>query len=122
MVEPGELLPRELEPTGKTLLGGTRMKVLQWNVLADGLSGNCEGSGGFTRLPAEFLEFKARHAMQRKHIEESNADIVALQEVDHAEEWLSEMAELGYDGKIRTDEDSPCPRAASCTSTSPACR
>ena len=44
MVEPGELLKRELEPTGKTLLGGTRMKVLQWNVLADGLSGNCEGS------------------------------------------------------------------------------
>jgi len=41
MVEPGELLPRELEPTGKTLLGGTRMKVLQWNVLADGMSGNC---------------------------------------------------------------------------------
>ena len=112
MVEPGQLLPRELEPTGKPLLGGTRMKVLQWNVLADGLSGNCEGSGGFTRLPAEFLEFKARHAMQRKHIEESNADIVALQEVDHAEEWLSEMAELGYDGKIRTDEDSPCLRAA----------
>ena len=58
----GELLPREMVPTGKTG-GGTRLKVLQWNALADGMSGNCESKGGFTRLPAEWLDWKPRHAM-----------------------------------------------------------
>ena len=104
----GELLPRRMVPSGKTLPGGTRLKVLQWNVLADGMSGNCESKGGFTRLPAEALEWKARHAMHLQHIEGSGADIITMQEVDHSEDWIKEMSALGYDGRFRADEYSPC--------------
>ena len=46
--------------------------------------------------------------MLLKAILERNADVVCLQEVDHWPEWEQEMAALGYSGRARIDQRSPC--------------
>ena len=33
---------------------------------------------------------------------------VTMQEADHGEDWIKEMSALGYDGRFRADEYSPC--------------
>jgi len=75
-------------PTGKH--GAPRnstLEIMQWNVLADGLSGNCKGQGGFTRCPPSWLAWERRRHQLRSVIATRCADVVALQEVDHFEEW-----------------------------------
>ena len=52
------LLPRRMQPVdpGAAVSGADELlKVMQFNVLADGLSANCEGKGGFTLIPHEGL-------------------------------------------------------------------
>ena len=106
---PGALLNRKLFDTGAgTRPGGPRLSVLQFNVLADGLSGNCEGKGGFTLIPPDWLDWEQRLPMLLSSIQSSGADIVSLQEVDHVDQWKEAMADLGYDGEIRIDQRSPC--------------
>lgn len=40
--------------------GGTKLKVLQWNVLCDGLSGSHPEKGGFVRAPEDSLDWEKR--------------------------------------------------------------
>ena len=109
---PGTLLSRELVRTGTEVPGSRRLSLLQFNVLADGLSGNCEGKGGFTLIPPDWLDWERRWPMLLKVIRETDADIVALQEVDHVGQWVEAMEGLGYEGQVRIDTRSPCLKAS----------
>lgn len=109
---PGTLLPRELVRTGAGGAGGARLSVLQFNVLADGLSGSCEGKGGFTLIPPDWLDWEQRWPLLIKAIRDADADIVALQEVDHVDQWAEAMDGFGYEGQVRIDERSPCLKAS----------
>ena len=116
------LIARERILTGNR--GETRdwtLQLLQWNVLADGLSGNCEGKGGFTKCPASWLDWeRRRHQILKVVGEHGGADIVTMQEVDHFEEWYQpELDKLGYDGVHRVDAHSPCYKVALGDSPSP---
>lgn len=44
------------------MLGGTKLKVLQWNILCDGLSGSHPENGGFVNAPAESLVWDKRRS------------------------------------------------------------
>jgi nocturnin len=112
----GTLFRRQLVPLLKqqqeVVPGGTPVSVLQWNVLADGLSGNAQGQGGFTLCPAEWLGWGRRRELLVQAVGELSADLVALQEVDHVDEWRADMETLGYSGELRVDERSPCLKAS----------
>lgn len=56
---------------------------LQWNVLADALA----QSGGFVKCPPEALEWPARFPKIVAEIQRSKADIVALQECNHIDDF-----------------------------------
>ena len=109
-------LPRELVPsTGGQSSGadnGVRLKILQWNVLADGLSGNTSIKGGFTLCPTLWLDWAVRFERLAAAVADAVADIVVLQEVDHADQWKETMLALGYDCEVRLDLCSPCLKAA----------
>eukprot|EP00798_Chlamydomonas_sp_ICE-L_P025637 gene25637-11295_t len=54
----------------------SRFKVLQWNVLADGLA----QSGDFINVPPEILEWRFRAPLVLQELTDSEADIICLQE------------------------------------------
>ncbi|KXZ50586.1 hypothetical protein GPECTOR_16g761 [Gonium pectorale] len=82
---------------------GAHFKVLQWNVLADGLAQN----GDFCRVPPGCLEWEYRRPLLLQEILEANADIICLQELNHFDELRQVLAELGYDGAFREKHASP---------------
>ncbi len=116
------LVPRELVPQSSpksSTDGKTSFSVCQMNVLADGLSGNNAKRGGFSLIPAMYLDWEQRSQMLLKALsqagdgDDSMPDIVALQEADHLDDfWNVQMRDLGYDGAARVDERSPCLSAA----------
>ena len=88
---------------------GKRLRVVQFNTLADGLSGMHQDKGGFTDTPAGSLEWKYRRGRiveeMFKHFE---PDIVACEEVDHYDWLAAEMAQRGMRGTFLKKPDSPC--------------
>ncbi|PNH12976.1 Glucose-repressible alcohol dehydrogenase transcriptional effector [Tetrabaena socialis] len=58
---------------------GAHFRVLQWNVLADGLA----QTGGFYRVPPKCLEWEYRKPRLLQEILEADADIICLQELNH---------------------------------------
>ena len=85
------------------------LHVVQFNILADGLSGKHPSKGGFTEAPPGSLEWEYRRGLIMKELfRHCKPDVVAMQEVDHYE-WLSErMAERGYEGTVLKKPDSAC--------------
>ena len=82
------------------------LSVIQYNVLADALSGP---DAGFTSMPPCDLAFGARRAKLLGKIIAEDADVVCLQEVDHYHDaFKPAMDAAGYDGIYREDEWSPC--------------
>ncbi|GIL78062.1 hypothetical protein Vretimale_7471 [Volvox reticuliferus] len=80
-----------------------RFRVLQWNVLADGLAQN----GDFCRAPPLCLEWEYRRPLLLQEILEANADIICLQELNHFDELSQVLSSLGYDGAFREKHASP---------------
>ncbi|GLI63407.1 hypothetical protein VaNZ11_006371 [Volvox africanus] len=78
-------------------------RVLQWNVLADGLAQN----GDFCRAPPGCLEWDYRRPLLLQEIMEANADIICLQELNHFDELSQVLSSLGYDGAFREKHASP---------------
>ncbi|GIL66810.1 hypothetical protein Vafri_20325 [Volvox africanus] len=78
-------------------------RVLQWNVLADGLAQN----GDFCRAPPACLEWGYRRPLLLQEILEANADIICLQELNHFDELSQVLSSLGYDGAFREKHASP---------------
>lgn len=90
---------------GTTSKGGIR--VMQWNTLADGLAQH----GDFLRVEAHHLAWESRSSRLLRTLEESNADLVCLQEVNRFEDFfLPRMSEMGYVGSFCPKPSSPCQR------------
>ena len=88
----------------------TTLSVVQYNVLAEGLS-NPEMSldAGFDSMPPERMRWAHRGALVLERLIEADADIVCLQEVDHYHDSVEPaMRAAGYAGLYREDEWSPC--------------
>lgn len=80
------------------------LKVLQWNVLADGLAQH----GDFVKVPEQALCWSYRAGLLMQEILESQADIICLQEVNHyGDFFLPLMEKQGYCGAFFCKPCSP---------------
>ncbi|KAJ9515260.1 hypothetical protein QJQ45_002391 [Haematococcus lacustris] len=82
------------------------LRVLQWNVLADGLAQH----GDFIKVPSAALEWETRLPLILDEIEEASADICAIQELNRYEELRALLALRGYDGCFFPKHCSPASR------------
>ena len=109
------LYPRRWVAAPNSGGGGTPLRVVQFNILADGLSARHPSNGGFTESPPESLAWDFRRdrlvaEVFRHFEEEAGPDVVAMQEVDHYDELAAEMRRRGYEGTWKAKPDSPCLR------------
>ena len=95
---------------------GVDLRVVQFNVLADGLSGRDTKLGGFDSAPKASLRWEAR---RERLIEEifrhagRDPDVICLEEVDHYSDWfLPRLRERGYRGFFLKKPKSPCLKTA----------
>ncbi|XP_059919915.1 nocturnin [Gadus macrocephalus] len=83
-----------------------RVRVLQWNVLAQALG---EGKDGFVRCPPDALDWRERKYLILEEILTHRPDVVCLQEVDHYHDtFLPVLGSLGYRGSFLPKPRSPC--------------
>lgn len=77
-MEPSVILPRCVLqlPTAQAT---NPLKILQWNILADGLA----QFGEFTRVADQHLTWEARAPLILAELQQADADVVCLQEVNH---------------------------------------
>jgi len=88
---------------------GQPLRVVQFNLLADGLSGMHKEKGGFTESPEGSLDWEYRRGrILEEMFRHFEPDIVACQEVDHYEWLATEMLERGLSGKFVAKPNSPC--------------
>jgi mRNA deadenylase 3'-5' endonuclease subunit Ccr4 len=86
-----------------------RLRVLQYNILADGLSGMREDKGGFSRAKREHLDWKRRKGMILQEILRYEPDVITLQECDHFHDFfLPELSAAGYTGVFAPKPISAC--------------
>lgn len=81
------------------------VRVFQWNVLADSLATG--DARGFPKVPTEALDTGSRRKMQLDVIGSSGADLVALQEVDAPDDFITFLKESGYETHYAARQDSP---------------
>ncbi|EDO34680.1 predicted protein [Nematostella vectensis] len=87
---------------------GSPFRVMQWNVLADGLSGSSPTSN-FIKCPSEALSWSTRKQRLIQGILTYEPDIICLEEVDHFYDFFKpSLDEVGYTGIFVPKEDSPC--------------
>ena len=79
-------LPVDAPPSGPAA-GSLPLRVLQFNVLADGLSGLRGDFGAFSRLGSagEEVVWSRRRDLLLREVLQYDPDVVCLQEVDHCE-------------------------------------
>lgn len=75
-----------------------QLSVLQWNILADHLSGSSPNLGGFDDVTAELLNWNTRKAKIIATITDFMPDVITLQECDHFTELAAELSSYGYVG------------------------
>lgn len=85
----GALGPREWKRMDVASSGSTRsVTVVQFNVLAHGLSCEASGFGGFDQVAPQWLDFEQR---KKRLLEDllrvDGADFICLEEVDHFDDW-----------------------------------
>lgn len=86
----------------------SEFRVMQWNTLADALSSSSP-TENFIKCPAVALEWSNRKLRSLQEILTFDPDVIALQEVDHFEDYyLPSLKELGYHGLFVPKRDSPC--------------
>ena len=74
------------------------LRVLQLNMLADGLSGLRDDRGFFSRVTQKAIDWDYRKDLLLNEILQYNPDIITLQENDHYYDFfLPKMNALGYD-------------------------
>jgi nocturnin len=86
------------------------IRVLQFNTLADGLSGLRPDDERTQIRPSPFsLSWEHRKSLLINEIGRYDADVVSLQEVDHYYDFfLPELRKLGYDGLYAPKPISTC--------------
>ena len=92
-----------LKPDSKTL------RVQQFNVLADGLSGRRDDLGRFARMTKDVLGWESRRESLLHEIVQYDADIITLQECDHFHDFFQpKLYEMGYVGYFAPKPTSGC--------------
>ena len=95
---------------------GAPLRVVQFNVLADGLSGRDTKLGGFDSAPPASLRWEARRERLLEEIFRHSGpepDVICLEEVDHYSDWfLPRLRERGYRGFFVKKPKSPCLKTA----------
>lgn len=85
------------------------LRLLQFNVLADGLAGLREDLGMFSRVGREHLCWEYRKHRLLHEIQQYDPDIITLQEVDHYYDFfLPELLKRGYVGYFAPKPTSAC--------------
>jgi nocturnin len=85
------------------------LRFLQFNVLADGLSGLRADLGDFSRLTAHELQWDRRQWKLLFEILQYDPDVVTLQECDHFHDvFLPLLRQAGYDGVFAAKPRSAC--------------
>ncbi|XP_065668384.1 nocturnin isoform X2 [Hydra vulgaris] len=83
-------------------------RVLQWNILAQGLTYSTE-TENFCKVPPQFLEWDHRSKLIMEHIGTLNPHVICLQEVDHFDDFFVPcLIPKGYRGFFAPKLDSPC--------------
>lgn len=95
------------------LVGGFTLKIANWNLLADGLTGlyGNNKKKAFAYLPHCYLEADYRVPLMIKEIKQMNADVIVFEEFDlySNAEFMAEMSSLGYaEGARQVKLWSPC--------------
>ena len=95
---------------------GAPLRVVQFNVLADGLSGRDTKLGGFDSAPPASLRWEARRERLLEEVFRHPGrvpDVICLEEVDHYSDWfLPRLRERGYRGFFVKKPKSPCLKTA----------
>lgn len=86
-----------------------KFRILQFNMLADGLSGLRQDLGAFSRVTAEDMNWDKRGKLLLHEILQYDPDIITLQECDHYYDcFLPELNARGYDGMFAPKPASAC--------------
>lgn len=122
------ILPRKIIHVAKPAFHGPKLKILQWNCLADGLAQQgtrnvraaryqivrrpnrekLRNAGDFVLCPAVCLENSRRQDLFLQEIRQSDADLLCIQELNHHDEWAAgELRGLGYEGIWLPKQPSP---------------
>ncbi|CAM9492253.1 unnamed protein product [Choristocarpus tenellus] len=93
------LVERKWLPVENSGAKGKNLTLLQWNVLADGLSGRHPTKGDFIMSPTDSLDWKSRRWALLEEILYWDCDLLTMQEVDHHHDFFAPMLErAGYCG------------------------
>lgn len=85
------------------------LRVMQYNILADGLCGLRRDSGGFSRTEKQYLDWNYRKSAFLSEITSSDPDVITLQECDHFDDFFEpELTKLGYKGIFAPKPASAC--------------
>ncbi|XP_060565805.1 nocturnin-like [Ruditapes philippinarum] len=84
---------------------GDIVRVMQWNILAQGL---CGGADNFMKCPKEALEFESRKLRVLEEITRYCPTVICLEEVDFYPYLFECLSKLGYAGVYSEKPDSPC--------------
>lgn len=85
------------------------IRILQLNMLADGLSGLRDDLGAFSRISVVDMIWDNRKLALLKEVLQYNPDIITLQECDHFYDWfLPILTEQGYEGIFAPKPASAC--------------
>ncbi|KAJ1439779.1 Endonuclease/exonuclease/phosphatase [Ochromonadaceae sp. CCMP2298] len=103
-------LPRSPNaPSSEDAVGTAMLRVLQYNVLADGLAGLRDDGGGFSRATKGQLNWETRKHKLLSEITRYSPDVITLQEVDHYYDFfLPELRQRGYVGIFGPKPTSAC--------------
>ena len=85
------------------------LRILQFNILADGLSGLRSDLGAFSRATAQSMSWDMRKYQLLHEILQYNPDCITLQECDHFYDFfLAKLSMYGYDGIYAPKPASAC--------------
>ena len=108
-----KFLPLPIADVGTSSAASTTnpfvLRVLQFNVLADGLAGLRPDLGRFNRASKEILDWEYRKSRILHEITQYAPDIITMQEVDHYYDFfLPELSARGYTGYFAPKPTSAC--------------
>ena len=91
------------------LISFGKFRLLQFNMLADGLSGLRQDLGAFSRATSEDMNWDKRGKLLLHEILQYDPDVITLQECDHYYDcFLPELNARGYDGMFAPKPASAC--------------
>eukprot|EP00808_Paulinella_micropora_P030450 g12917.t1 len=85
-----------------------QLSLMQFNVLAAGLSGEASGWGGFSHTSPACLSYPLRGIRLLQEIVRFLPDVLCLQELDRFDFFARRLSELGYSGHWLPKRNSPC--------------